>query len=69
MAGAGHLVNAAFDPDEAVYLIQFRDPSPKPNVFFKMLDALAEFLRSDMLPDFGPDLDTLVPCLNGVVRH
>ncbi|CAE7450416.1 unnamed protein product, partial [Symbiodinium microadriaticum] len=64
VAGAGHLVNAAFDPDEAVYLIQFRDPSPKPNVFFKMLDALAEFLRSDMLPDFGPDLDTLVQLTN-----
>ena len=56
--GAGHLVNTAFDPDEAVHRIHF---SRKPKVHFQFDGCPCELLHSGILPELRDDPDPQQP--------
>ena len=51
---------------DAAFVVQFRDPALRPNLFYSVLDGVNTFLSSGALPDFGLDLDFLAACLQDV---
>ena len=54
---------------DAVFLVQFRDPAPRPNLFYRVLDGVNTFLSSGALPDFGSDLDALAAWTRLIVEE
>ena len=54
---------------DAVFLVQFRDPAPRPNLFDRVLDGVNTFLSSGALPDFGSDLDALAAWTRLIVEE